>query len=574
MWWNDNHARLRMEREAIAALQSRVDWVENVQWSLDDSICMQVVFDIRFDADVFNLKLTYHNTFPRSVPSVAPVDSLRLSGHQYTNGDLCLEIRPDNWREEYTGADMIESAFKLLDKERPDASGVVTPAPSAHDVPETIVLRQAVSRFYLTDGQRRVLEKDAPNFAAAKIWVNWCGESFVVVYLSEVTGPGWSWRDENLPSALGRECLILDAVVVRSDVSTASLVGVTNVQQLLAALKVGKKFEEEVSSFIVVPSDGEPVLFRRLANNEELFPHRTIREPDHATQRSSADSENLANLRVGLIGLGSLGSKVAVSLARAGVRRFDLIDDDLLHAGNLQRHDGDWRDIGLHKTDLTKRRIELIAPDAIVTARRVSIGAQVSATEAAGVDGALSECDLVLDATANPKAFNHLAAISVSAGKPLVWGAVYAGGIGGFIARSRLGKEADALLIRQAMNDFFEGKDTPAPASASNGYDAQDEGQTIIASDPTVSTLAAHLSALALDTLLGTEPSIYDHPVYLIGFERAWLFEAPFHVQPLCVNAPVRAVSPAPRNDEEQSAFIGELIQAKLDEIKNRQQND
>ncbi len=572
-WWTDNHARLALEREAIAVLQSSADWLENVQWTFDDSVRMQVVFDIRMNHGVFNLLLTYHSTFPYSAPGVAPLDPSKLSDHQYGNGDLCLEIRPDNWREEFTGADMIESAFNLLDKEKPDPEGVVTPAPSAHNVPDTILLRNAICRFYLSDSQFKILKDQARNFSTATVWIQWCGESFVVAHLFEVKQDDWCWRDHKLPCALGQHSSTLDAVILKSDKSAAAFANATKTEQLIEYLGVAPSEDQDDFSCLVVPADGNPILFRKVAGFDDLIRYRTILVSDEAIQRSRTALDDLAGLRIGVVGLGSLGSKVAVSLARSGVRRFDLIDDDLLHAGNLERHDADWRDIGLHKVDVAKRRIELIAAHAIVTARRVSIGAQVSATEAASVNGALSECDLIVDATANPAVLNHLAAIVLSTNKTLVWGGVYAGGIGGYIARSRPAKDADPLVIRQAMNDFFETVDTPPPAPSADGYDAQDDAAVIIASDPGVSVLAGHVAAFALDSLLQSEPSIYDDPVYLIGFERAWLFEAPFHTQPISVNAPHRTDCQAQQHDERQSAFVEELLKKKLDEIARRQQD-
>jgi molybdopterin/thiamine biosynthesis adenylyltransferase len=65
-------------------------------------------------------------------------------------------------------------------------------------------------------------------------------------------------------------------------------------------------------------------------------------------------SDNLGKLRqkrVGIIGLGSGGGFVAVSLAMSGVGKFVLIDDDLLETGNVVRHVADQRDVGRPKAE-------------------------------------------------------------------------------------------------------------------------------------------------------------------------------------------------------------------------------
>ncbi len=62
----------------------------------------------------------------------------------------------------------------------------------------------------------------------------------------------------------------------------------------------------------------------------------------------------------GIVGLGSGGSFVAVSLAMSGVGRFVLIDDDVLEPANVVRHAADLRSVGRPKVeavaDLIKQR--------------------------------------------------------------------------------------------------------------------------------------------------------------------------------------------------------------------------
>ncbi len=77
-------------------------------------------------------------------------------------------------------------------------------------------------------------------------------------------------------------------------------------------------------------------------------------------------SENLARLaqkRVAVVGLGSGGGFVALSLAMSGVGKFVLVDDDILEAANLVRHVADKRYVGQPKAqavaDLIRQRNHL-----------------------------------------------------------------------------------------------------------------------------------------------------------------------------------------------------------------------
>ena len=83
-------------------------------------------------------------------------------------------------------------------------------------------------------------------------------------------------------------------------------------------------------------------------------------------------ADNLARLlqkRVAVVGLGSGGGQVALSLAMSGVGKFVLIDDDRLEDGNVVRHVADRRYIGQAKTEVMRELIYLRNPQAEVETR-------------------------------------------------------------------------------------------------------------------------------------------------------------------------------------------------------------
>lgn len=78
-------------------------------------------------------------------------------------------------------------------------------------------------------------------------------------------------------------------------------------------------------------------------------------------------ADNLALLsqkRVGIVGLGSGGGAVALSLAMSGVGHFVLVDDDVLDAGNVVRHVADLRDVGRNKAAVVADLIRYRNPKA------------------------------------------------------------------------------------------------------------------------------------------------------------------------------------------------------------------
>ncbi len=66
---------------------------------------------------------------------------------------------------------------------------------------------------------------------------------------------------------------------------------------------------------------------------------------------SPAELEKLAAARVGIAGLGGLGSNVAMLLVRSGIQDFVLVDDDSVDASNLNRQHYFPKHVGMSKVD-------------------------------------------------------------------------------------------------------------------------------------------------------------------------------------------------------------------------------
>lgn len=117
---------------------------------------------------------------------------------------------------------------------------------------------------------------------------------------------------------------------------------------------------------------------------------------------------SLARLRFGIVGLGSVGSIVAETLARMGMQRFTLIDFDEVQTHNLDRLLGAIEaDIGRLKIDVAERQIKQSA-----TAEQVEVlGVPYSVAEEPGYRAAL-DCDVIFSCVDRPRPrsiLNHFA---------------------------------------------------------------------------------------------------------------------------------------------------------------------
>ncbi len=85
------------------------------------------------------------------------------------------------------------------------------------------------------------------------------------------------------------------------------------------------------------------------------------------------ESSAMLSKRAVILGCGSVGSLVALELARAGVGHFLLVDMDIIEYHNLCRHQCGISDVGEYKVDALAERINDVNPTAEVRKLRVPI---------------------------------------------------------------------------------------------------------------------------------------------------------------------------------------------------------
>ena len=87
-----------------------------------------------------------------------------------------------------------------------------------------------------------------------------------------------------------------------------------------------------------------------------------LKEEDLLKRNVKGISEKLKKAKVCILGLGGLGSNVAVLLARAGIGYLKLVDFDIVEASNLNRQQYRISHIGMKKTEAIRTIIKEINP--------------------------------------------------------------------------------------------------------------------------------------------------------------------------------------------------------------------
>lgn len=546
-WAMDNPSRFLRERAELDRLESEESWLSTA-WRMSENGLIVVDLDMTIHGRIFAGQMTYPDAFPDSLPYICPRDkSEHWSGHQYgAGGSLCLQWRADNWHPDVTGADMVRSAHELLSTEQhPELPHA---APSAHRLTAGQEMRGVSRRFVATTNllvswtalsipsRTRLTSSTVYHLGAVVMFAAKVADAQDVLQdvadlpegiatslpLFSLSGDGWIFRSDAFDHWQSIESVetLLRVLAEAGFITDDILVQDAGRYKAKTIVLLGRTFP---STRVFLIDSGEQL---------DLLEHRIV-WPTSSVSRLSEESLQLANVRVGIVGLGSVGSKVAVSLARSGVRCFLLVDDDYIVPGNMVRHELSWAYTGTHKARAARDALSLIAAGMQVDTSIIRLAGQESAVNMAATLKDLSNCDLLIDATANPEVFLLLAALAKRQGTPLCWGEIFAGGYGGMIARARPERDPNPLAMRDSYHAYLANQ-PDAPFKNATNYDGAEE-QPLVAYDSDVGFIATALTRLAIDTALSRDPSEFPHSMYLLGMRREWIFEAPFDTRPISV---------------------------------------
>jgi hypothetical protein len=141
-----------------------------------------------------------------------------------------------------------------------------------------------------------------------------------------------------------------------------------------------------------------------------------------------------------VVGVGSLGSAIALELGKCGVGDLTLVDHDSLDFGNLSRHTGSFEFLSVPKTLILRHQIRSHFPFSEVKTVHAVLGNVVPNGKSDGsfdkVYELIKDVDLVIDATADARVTRVLNRLAVDAEVSIVHTWISNGAWGGHSIRS------------------------------------------------------------------------------------------------------------------------------------------
>ncbi len=532
VWWRRLPERLLEEDDRLGRLQTE-GLLSSYRWDLRAGDDLHLIAVVPFPEGGQELEVQFPARYPGECPSVLPRPyGTSLSSHQFLgSGVLCLELGPDNWHPRHGAADMLRSAARLLAYEEINRV-VQVPIPSRHVDTLGADVRRTNGRLVVDASCMPVLDAGSPRVSVGYVRVS-------------DTLPLTFWLTE-LP--LATPVPAIPPAVASQGRSEGTYLRIRS-SAPSPPTTVGELRSYIAANAMDPPPDGASLTLVLLAREGRALEARWILDDmllelgvvpvtlGAASARLPPTlAERASTTRVGIVGLGSLGSKVAASLARAGVRSFALVDGDVFLPENVVRHDDGLLATGLLKIEAAKRRIISIAsgpctidmfPHGVADASNASVHTKTL--------DALGAVDVLVDATANPDAFNALAALASDRRRLLVWGEVFEGGLGGVVGYASPDLTPCPSCVRAAF--LAEAASWP-PAPRSRvlvPYGAGDSANPVVATDADVTVLAGLLTGTVLDGLDGSLG--LRTPVTLLGLRGGWIFDHPLETRAIAVRA-------------------------------------
>ena len=243
------------------------------------------------------------------------------------------------------------------------------------------------------------------------------GEGLALVH-SHLT-PGWQGMSQD--DIVAERDRLAGAVYGRTGLP---VIGVTTGTD--GALSARRWVRQKQSSWEIHEANSARVVGRRLTTT--FHPELSPRQPSGNAQMATVSvwgeehQADLARIRVGIIGLGSVGSLVAESLARVGVSDFVLVDHDVVQERNLDRTAGAGRkDVGRAKVAVAADHIRRVG-----TALQIDVQAVSHSVLSRLGYGAALDCDVLFCCVDRPLPRHLLNTLAYAHLIPVIDGGVLA----------------------------------------------------------------------------------------------------------------------------------------------------
>lgn len=504
VWWERYPGLLEAEKEALDRLGYR--------WEIDEDARQngQLVIHVEYPNSkecVWNLRAEFPATYPY-FPPIVILEDVALSRHHHpVSKNLCLLARNgEDWQPQHdslaillseqipkilvttsSAADTLEDAAQQEDHIGEPLASFVEYADNS-----VLIVPDEVPDPAVTSGRLSILAKPLP--AKERTNGNMQGVVSAILDLErhplitlDVALPSHTLHLDGYWMRLAKRPVHTDTHLFRRQLVSLMERTIPSFKRNLMTARPGQTlvagfiYEDETSW----RTTGQDWVFLLMTVQAKSKNRNTIPELTMTTIRADRGGEKtwmqrapillpMRTKKVLLFGAGSLGSPIALHLARAGLGRLTIIDDDYLQVGNTIRWALGWQYAGLAKVSALKEYIRQNYPYTEVDTQRFILGnlnfappnTQGPRSDYEVLREKIIAADVVIDAAASYRVSHFLSDLAVELGKPYVWLTTTHGCEGGIVGRRIPGSEYGCW---HCHNFRLSDGSIPLPPDASTG---------------------------------------------------------------------------------------------------------
>lgn len=342
----------------------------------------EVAFEgyVEVDGERHRVRFAYENEFPFHRPEVYLPDkpiSAKDEHRTLNGGNLCLMgYLPDEWDTELSGVALIENIKKWI---RSDNTGKWE---NEHKAIDTMLFPTASPLTIVIPDELRGLPLKGRKAQAAMRFYN----NTTIGILFNVDSQSNEANIDILKNKSHSEMILNVFPLTGSPMELFKLFSENNPASFNGFISKLIKHTEEYGESSKLGKDIHRDFLSRKANKEKFFigitftlhgirlwhffevatgtkwtitPIKTEYLGDRMNRnRRVVDLEKLDKSSVAVIGIGAIGSSVAIELAMSGVGQLIFIDNDFLKIGNICRHEGYYEHIGQPKIMVMEKLVK------------------------------------------------------------------------------------------------------------------------------------------------------------------------------------------------------------------------
>jgi len=387
------------------------------------------------------------------------LEDRRISPHQYQDGSMCLKWGIDNWHERITIKSMIENLIELLEIENPKGEehqaspegDKFTPAQMARRSHVTIVYNNETFSKFKENGTGFVLIKDnletrinigvihsidgkkvskIPKF---KIDV----PLFYKRVAENITDEEYNKQGTDFLRQKEYQYGIYFLISGNKKIDARFIVRLTREQAEQLSKKTGESIETTMK-------------YGFFSLDVNLI------ETKSEIEKRINIKQHILKKKIAIVGLGSIGSRVFLDLARAGFDSFVLIDDDIFLPNNTMRHELMLDSFGEYKIDaLAAKAKKYINKKINIHNYPFAINGQEGSNYTKEILAEIATSDIVIDCTANSNLIFAINEVVNQHDINYISGSVISGGLGNILIKREKGSKQSILDILESQKMFF-----------------------------------------------------------------------------------------------------------------------